>query len=428
MINFLLDLRKFFHPSSIFLFSLILITSFAYFWASNTELEEVIRAQGRVVPASKAKVVESEFPGKIDEIFVQVGDKVNANERLLSLKDTDFSTDFLINQEDFYMSLAAKQRLEGEILLSKPNFGDDITEMRPDIVSEQLKIFNSRLSTFQSEQSLILNEIEMFDAKIAEKELESERLRIEKRLVEEELTLLQPMVEKGYEPKIKLISIQQSISSFESRILRANAAIPGLKLEIERAKNSSENLKKKFIAKAQEELSQASDKFNKAYLRQVQLDQKLNNARILSPVTGTVSKVNISSQGEVISAGETLFEIIPLTDELVLEVEVRPEDVAFVYEGQKARISLTAFDPAIYGFLDGEVATLASNTAERPDGSKFFPTKVKTLNGVFDKVGRRFEIIPGMEASVEIKGENRSVLDYFLNPLQKIQREAFKEN
>ena len=148
----------------------------------------------------------------------------------------------------------------------------------------------------------------------------------------------------------------------------------------------------------------------------------------MSPVTGTVSKVNISSQGEVISAGETLFEIIPLTDELVLEVEVRPEDVAFVYEGQKARISLTAFDPSIYGFLDGEVATLASNTAERPDGSKFFPTKVTTLNGVFDKVDRRFEIIPGMEASVEIKGENRTVLDYFLNPLQKIQREAFKEN
>ena len=120
--------------------------------------------------------------------------------------------------------------------------------------------------------------------------------------------------------------------------------------EIKRAKNSSENLRKKFVAEAQESLSQASDKFNKANLRQIQLEQKLQNTNILSPVDGAVSKVNVSTIGEVVSSGETLFEIIPLTDELVLEVEVRPEDVAFVYEGQKARISLSSFDPSIYVF------------------------------------------------------------------------------
>ena len=98
------------------------------------------------------------------------------------------------------------------------------------------------------------------------------------------------MVEKGYEPQIKLISVQQAISSFESRIIRADAAIPGLRLEIKRAKNSSENLRKKFVAEAQESLSQASDKFNKANLRQIQLEQKLQNTNILSPVDGAVSK------------------------------------------------------------------------------------------------------------------------------------------
>ena len=80
----------------------------------------MVRAQGQVVPASKAKVVESEFPGKIEQIFVEVGNKVTAGQKLLSLIDTDFSTEFLINQEDYFMALALKQRLEGEILLRKP--------------------------------------------------------------------------------------------------------------------------------------------------------------------------------------------------------------------------------------------------------------------------------------------------------------------
>ena len=82
--------------------------------------------------------------------------------------------------------------------------------------------------------------------------MEVELLEREKQLVEDELQLLGPMVEKGYEPQIKLISVQQAISSFGSRILRADAAIPGLRLEIKRAKNSSENLRKKFVAEAQD--------------------------------------------------------------------------------------------------------------------------------------------------------------------------------
>ena len=65
---------------------------------------------------------------------------------------------------------------------------------------------------------------------------------------------------------------------------------------------------------------------------------------------------------------------------------------------------------------------------KRPDGSKFFPTRVVTTDNVFDKINRRFEILPGMQATIEIKGENRSVLDYLLVPLKKIQRESFKES
>ena len=122
------------------------------------------------------------------------------------------------------------------------------------------------------------------------------------------------------------------------------------------------------------------------------------------------------------------MEIIPTTDELVLEAEVRPEDVAFVFAGQEARISLSAFDPAIYGFISGRVQNVAVNTTEKPDGAKFYLAKVSTTTTQFDKTDKIVEILPGMLATIEIKGQNKSVMDYFLNPLKKIGREAFTEN
>ena len=76
------------------------------------------------------------------------------------------------------------------------------------------------------------------------------------------------------------------------------------------------------------------------------MENRLENATIVSPVDGIVSKVEVSAQlGENCALGQTIMEIIPTTDELVLEAEVRPEDVAFVFAGQDAGISLSASRP-----------------------------------------------------------------------------------
>ena len=422
------DLVKLLHPTTFFFLLLCSLVSFVLVWANSTELEEVIRAQGQVVPATKAKVIQSEYQGKIVEIYVQVGDTVGNGDVLLALSDTDVSTDYLINQEDYYVALAMRQRLEGEINFAAPDFDNMLSSSRPDIVAEQLKVFYSRLEAFQSEQELINNEILQLNSKITELEIDRGRILIERDLAVQEYNLIEPMVKKGYEPRVKLITIEQSIAAFESRIVKTEAAIPAIKLEIGRAKKSSDNLRKKFISEAQENLAQVTERLNKAKLKQSQLENRLENATIVSPVDGIVSKVEVSTIGEIVPSGQTIMEIIPTTDELVLEAEVRPEDVAFVFAGQEARISLSAFDPSIYGFMSGSVQNVAVNTTEKPDGAKFYLAKVSTTTTQFDKTDKIVEILPGMLATIEIKGQNKSVMDYFLNPLKKIGREAFTEN
>jgi len=416
------------NPSSIFLGLIIAIFVGTGTWAAFTELDEVIRSSGQIIPASNAKVVQSEFQGKVSSINVSVGDNVKKGNILLVLDSSDFLTEININKEDYFSSMALISRLEGEANFTSPIFQKELIETRFDLMNAQLQIFNSRMKKLEDEEKLLKNQLERLIYNIEEVKADISSSVEERKFLDEELQILTPLVKKGFEPKLKLIQISQRIASLDSKISKSKVSIPGIQIDIKKTTQQLRNLKSDFISKAKEEIIAAKDRFNKSVLKSKQLENRLKGTKIVAPVDGLISKVEISTVGAIVSSGTDLFEIIPSSDELIIEAEVRPEDVAFVRYGQKARISVTAYDPSVYGFLDGEVQNIAGNTSEKPDGTKYYSARIITKSKIFDKQkDKQLDIIPGMQASVELQGDKRSVLDYILTPIKKIQREAFTE-
>ena len=416
------------NPSSIFLILIISLFLGAGFWATFTELDEVIRCNGQVVPASNAKIVQSEFQGKVSKIKVEVGDVVKKGDTLLFLDSSEFLSEININKEDYFSSMALISRLEAEANLIEPSFDKKLMDERPDLMNAQLQIFNSRMKKLKDEEKLLRNELERLIYNIEEVEADIEASIEERKFLTEEYEILSPLVKKGFEPRLKLVQISQRLASLDSKIMKSKVAIPGINIDIKKITQKLKNLNSDYVAKAKEEIVAAKDRFNKSFLKSEQLDNRLKGTRIVAPVDGLISKVEISTIGAIVSSGTDLFEIIPTSDELIIEAEVRPEDVAFVRYGQKARISVTAYDPSVYGFLDGEVLNIAGNTSEKPDGTKYFPARIVTKTKIFDKQkDKKLDIIPGMQASVELQGDKRTVLDYLLTPIKKLQREAFTE-
>jgi adhesin transport system membrane fusion protein len=416
------------NPSSIFLGLIIAIFVGTGIWASFTELDEVIRSSGQIVPASNAKVVQSEFQGKVSTINVSVGDNVKKGNVLLVLDNSDFLTEININKEDYFSSMALISRLEGEASFTSPVFQKELIDTRLDLMNAQIQIFNSRMKKLQDEEKLLKNELERLIYNIEEVKADISSSIEERKFLNEELQILTPLVKKGFEPRLKLIQISQRLAALDSKISKSKVAIPGIKIDIKKITQQLKNLKSDFISKAKEEIVAAKDRFNKSVLKSKQLENRLKGTKIVAPVDGLISKVEITTIGAIVSSGTDLFEIIPSSDELIIEAEVRPEDVAFVRYGQKARISITAYDPSVYGFLDGEVQNIAGNTSEKPDGTKYFSARIITKSKIFDKQkDKQLDIIPGMQASVELQGDKRSVLDYILTPIKKLQREAFTE-
>jgi len=175
-----------------------------------------------------------------------------------------------------------------------------------------------------------------------------------------------------------------------------------------------------FLVEAQTSLEQAK-------ARQESLQGRVGYADIRAPETGIVSALHIKTIGAVVQAGTVLTEIVPVNAEHVVRARLLPQDVADVTLGQRARISLSAYDVSRYGALEGEVVHVASNTTEEQNVPPYYETMIAIGDKGFPNSNIEPEIVPGMQVTVDIIGGKRTVLDYILSPIQKAAAVAFRE-
>ena len=124
-----------------------------------------------------------------------------------------------------------------------------------------------------------------------------------------------------------------------------------------------------------------------------------------------------------------LVEIVPSEESLLVETMIRPQDIAFVRTGQKAKVNITAYDPSIYGALDGLVTAISPDAVlNEKTGESFYTVQVRTTsNALKDKAGKPLPIGTGMVADVSLLGDKRTVLEYILSPIAKLGQTAFRE-
>ena len=154
-----------------------------------------------------------------------------------------------------------------------------------------------------------------------------------------------------------------------------------------------------------------------------QRKEQLNYTEIRSPMDGVVRNVRLTTLGGVAKPGEEIMQIVPLNDDMIIEVKVRPADIAFVRPGLPASVKLDAYDYTVYGTLMGEVIYISADTLNeevRGNDQPYYRVQIKT--GALNLVSRsqqRIDIQPGMTATVEIKTGRNTVLRYLTKPITK---------
>ncbi len=129
----------------------------------------------------------------------------------------------------------------------------------------------------------------------------------------------------------------------------------------------------------------------------------------------------------MIKPGDTLMEIVPLEDRLIVEARVRPQDVDEVRLGLQADVNFVGFSQRTTPKATGEVIYLSADAlTDKQSGESFFLVRVAVPETEVARLGT-LDLQPGMPAQVLIQTGRRTPFEYLLRPIKDSMAVAWRE-
>ena len=399
--------------ADIILYTIAIFWFVAFIWSSFASIEEVTRGQGRVIASSKIQVIQNLEGGIIEDILVQTGDQVVMSQPLIKLEDIQFKSELLSIKQNQAALEANIKILSAESQSIDPEFSVTFKNNFPDLVARELSLHQARKTTHQES-------IEILEKKLKRLLVQSDAAEENFNLIVKEKDIVEPLVKQGVEAEMELIRIQQRMNEAQSNILQVEAEIEANSAQLKAEKSN-------FIEQAREKLQDTEKEFNNIVESLPAYEDRLNRTVVRASMNAIVNRLMVNTVGGVIQPGSPLIELVPFDDELIVEVEISPKDIAYVIAGQRASIKLTAFDFSKFGALDGFVTKVSADSLTKEDGSIWYLCQVSVPVNMITTMGKNIQIQTGMVAQVDIISGEKTVLEYLIQPVTKVANEAFRE-
>ncbi len=391
-------------------------------WASFAKVDEVTRGQGRVIPSSKAQIVQSSEPATILDIVVRSGQPVRKGQLLVRLDDTESSSQRgQIEAEN--RSLAARaQRLGRE-------GGGSLSDCGPGAeCSQEAALQSARAATQRSRKMALSAAVEQRRRDYGEAQATIASLKSSLSLAENQVSIIEPLAAKSIVPQTELLNAKRETTELRGKLAAAEQAASRAAAGISEAQAQAAEAGLQFRQEALDERNQLIAKMavNSESLRGATGRQLRSEIR--SPANGIVNDVQVTTVGGFVQAGQKIMQVVPVGDKLLIEARVAPRDIAFIKVNDRANVKVTAYDFAIYGGLSGRVVQISPDSLyDEAAKEAYFTIVVETDVAYLTSGRRRLPISPGMICDVEVITGKKSVLSYLFKPFLRARSEAFTE-
>ena len=394
-------------------------------WAHYAILDEVTHGEGRVIPSSQVQLVQPLEGGIVAAISIKEGQRVTTGEPLVRIDDVSFASS-LGELKQKRMALAARRvRLEAEASGNAPTLAS--LNLDPAIVEAEMLLYKAR-------QASLAEELAVVEQQLAQRRLE--RIEITTRLDEvtatsafaqRELELGRSLKRSGAYPEMELLRLERQYRTEQRDIAVLAASLPRSEAAIAEATAKIQATILTFRSRASEGLGEVNANIAVTEESLKAAEDRVRRTILRSPANGIVNKLIVNTIGAVVRPGETIVEIVPIEDNLLVEARVRPQDVAFIHPGQAASVKITAYNYTVYGDLPGVVERIGADTIPDEKGNPYFRVILRTSRNHLGSDMTTLPIIPGMVVTADIKTGRKSVLDYMLQPIQVARHEALRE-
>lgn len=422
--------------SNIVFLVVTLIFTGAIVWAAFSEIDELARGNGKVIPSDKIQRVQSLDGGIISEILVKEGEIVKKDTPLMKIDTTRFQATLEESKQEYLALLAVRERLRVESSidvrkkLPKLKFSKEVISDTSRYDKLEKKLLNNRYQELKSSVDVLKTQLGQKRQELREIKNTIKNLKKSFALIKEQRRTIQKLVNRGVKSNFDLLNIEKEYTDVSGNLEAALLSVRRSELAISEANNRISERLNSFRATASDELQQTVSMINKFEARLVGDEDKVAKTTILSPVDGIIKQLNFNTIGGVVQSGMDLVEIVPQSDVLLVEAKIDPKDIAFINPSQKAIVKITAYDFSIYGGLDGKIVEISADSIvdkESKDAKSYYRVLVKTEKNYLERNGNKLPIIPGMIASVDIITGKKTILDFILKPILKVKQNSLHE-
>ncbi|MBT9525816.1 MAG: HlyD family type I secretion periplasmic adaptor subunit [Rhizobacter sp.] len=370
---------------ALYLMAIILISAIA--WASIARVDEITRADARVIPDGKEQVIASLEGGILRELHVREGQTVHEGQELAQLDPTRFESQQNEGQAKRIAIMATIARLTAEANGRALNFPKEVADM-PGIVEGETDAYNARKHAL--DEALQTNARNVV-------------------LLMKELGVSEAMSAKGLMSEVEVMRLRRQVND--------------LQLQSRERTNKFRQDASTDLVRVQTELSLLDEQL-------AGRADVLRRTVLTSPVRGLVKNIRTNTIGGVVAPGAPMMEIVPIGSRVLVEARIKPRDIGFVRVGQKAEVKLAAYDYTTYGGLQGKIEYISPDALGDTDraaaDATYYRVMLRSDRSTLKEKGKPLPILPGMTGQVEVRTGERSVLSFILRPMLK-SKEAFRE-
>lgn len=396
-------------------------------WSFIGQVEQVVTAPGKVIPHDKVKIIQHLEGGIVKQVVARENSIVKAGDALVEI---DLATSG-INRSEMVARMAtmqfSKTRLEAESQGKSLRFPAVLAKEFPDVAEAELSTYKNRHAELSGALEALSGQSSQGRQRVTELQAKLASLNANLLLARQELAVSEDLVKDKLTSQLEHFQRKSAVERLKGEVAMTQQAIPGAQAGQNESNGRRREEEAKFRRRAADELGELERKLASLQQELGRANAQESRSVIRSPIDGVVRNVRYQSMGNVVKPGEPIMEIVPLGEELVIEVNLNPADRGYVTLNQPALVKVSAYDYFRYGGLEGRVTAIAADTDTGKDEEHFYRVTISTTKSWLGDDPGQFPISTGMVGEVDIHAHSQSIFWLLIKPVLKLKHEAFRK-
>ncbi len=398
----------------------------AIIWASITPVNEVAVTQGEVVPSGHNHVVQHLEGGIVKEIRVSDGELVTKGDVLVLIEPSATKSDLQQVQARHAILKLQLVRLNAILNEEIPNF-EKYDKKYPELVLSENEIYQAQLKSRKSQIRVAQTKVNQREQELKREKSRAVYLKRELEVLRLQADMREDLASRGLVSRAEYLDRKAELSETETQYYQTLSNIRVAKEAKQEAEQSLVELEDRLYESVKVEIGKVSGELAELDQNLVKFKDRVNRLEVTAPVSGVVKGLVVNTIQSVIKPGETIMEIVPSGDELIVESKINTSDIGHIYAGQEADIKVNSYDPQRFGTVKGEVKQISASTFLDEERQPYYRAKIALQKHYIGNNPDRYHVIPGMTVQADIKTGEKSVLDYLLKPVYRGFQNAFQE-